>query len=78
MVWGLDFAPRNAYAAAISKRAFEKGLVIELAGAEDNVVKFLPALITEDDILKEGIDIIDAVIGEVHEEMKAEDKAGAK
>ena len=78
MVWGLDFAPRSAYAAAISKRAFEKGLVIELAGADNNVVKFLPALITEDDVLKEGIDIIDSAIGEVHEEMQAHEKAGSQ
>ena len=51
-------------AAVISRKAFEKGLVIELAGAEDNVVKFLPSLTMDEAVLREGLDIIEAAIGE--------------
>jgi diaminobutyrate-2-oxoglutarate transaminase len=62
MVWGLDFE-RTGFAADVSKEAFAKHLVIELAGADDNVVKFLPPLIMDEETLREGIAIIDQVIG---------------
>jgi diaminobutyrate-2-oxoglutarate transaminase len=64
MVWGLDFA-REGFASEISAAAFQNNLIIELAGADDNVVKFLPALVIEEDTLREGIGIIDHVIGEL-------------
>lgn len=70
MVWGLDFK-RSGFPSEISRRAFENKLVIELAGADDNVVKFLPALIIEEDTLREGMQIIDRVIGELLAEKKA-------
>lgn len=70
MVWGLDFK-RSGFPAEISRRAFENELVIELAGADDNVVKFLPALIIEEDTLRAGMQIIDRVIGELLAEKKA-------
>ena len=65
MVWGLDFKATPDLAAVISRKAFEKGLVIELAGAEDNVVKFLPSLTMDEAVLREGMDIIESAIGEV-------------
>ena len=65
MVWGLDFKATPNLAAAISSKAFEKGLVIELAGADDNVVKFLPSLTMGEAVLREGMDIIESAIGEV-------------
>ncbi len=61
MVWGLDFS-RTGFASEVSRGAFEEKLVIELAGADDNVVKFLPALTIEEEILREGMAIIDRVI----------------
>jgi diaminobutyrate-2-oxoglutarate transaminase len=64
MVWGLDFE-RSGFASQVSRGAFENNLIIELAGADDNVVKFLPALIIEEETLREGIAIIDKVIGEL-------------
>jgi diaminobutyrate-2-oxoglutarate transaminase len=64
MVWGLDFE-RSGFASEISRAAFNRNLVIELAGADDNVVKFLPALITEEETLRKGIGIIDEVISEL-------------
>jgi diaminobutyrate-2-oxoglutarate transaminase len=39
--------------------------VIELAGAEDNVVKFLPSLTMDESVLREGLDIIESAIGKV-------------
>lgn len=64
MVWGLDIG-RTGFASEVAALAFEKKLVIELAGAADNVVKFLPALIIEEETLREGLQIIDEVIGEL-------------
>lgn len=64
MVWGLDFE-RSGFAAEVSHAAFENRLVIELAGADDSVLKFLPALIIEEETLRQGMNIIDRVIGEL-------------
>ena len=49
-------------AAATSKNAFTHGLIIERAGPDDEVVKFMPALTIDDDTLRRGLDIVsDAV-----------------
>jgi diaminobutyrate-2-oxoglutarate transaminase len=64
MVWGLDFE-RPGFAGEVSKKAFTNNLVIELAGTDDNVVKFLPSLVIEEDTLRQGMAIIDKAIGEL-------------
>ncbi len=70
MVWGLDFE-RNGFPGEVSQAAFEKKLVIELAGADDSVVKFLPSLVIEEDTLRKGMAIIDEIIGELLEQKEA-------
>ena len=70
MVWGLDIE-RAGFAGEVSAAAFAKNLVIELAGADDNVVKFLPSLVIEEETLRKGIAIIDEVIGELIEQKDA-------
>ena len=52
-------------AGKITSVAFKKGLIIETSGADDQVVKFFCPLITSDESLKEGIDIVEASIKEV-------------
>ncbi len=64
MVWGLDI-PRSGFASLVSREAFDKQLIIELAGADDNVVKFLPALTIDEETLRKGIDLIDQAIGDL-------------
>ncbi len=64
MVWGLDIE-RPGFSGEVSTEAFANNLVIELAGADDNVVKFLPSLIIEEETLRQGMAIIDRVIGEL-------------
>jgi diaminobutyrate-2-oxoglutarate transaminase len=64
MVWGLDFE-RTGFAGEVLKKCFEKNLVIETAGADDNVVKFLPALTIEEETLREGLRIVEETIGEL-------------
>ena len=42
--------------------AFERGLIIETAGANDEVLKVLPPLLISDDELEAGLDIVDASV----------------
>jgi len=52
-------------AGKITQRAFQKGLIIETSGADDQVVKFLCPLIISDESLTQGIDIVEEAIREV-------------
>lgn len=65
MIWGIDFAHINAaLARETQRRCWDNGLVIELAGSADSVLKILPALTIEPHTLSEGLGIIkEAVAG---------------
>ncbi len=52
------------FASKITKFSFQKGLIIETSGADDQVVKLLCPLIISDENLKKGIDIIEQAIKE--------------
>nr|WP_188633473.1 diaminobutyrate--2-oxoglutarate transaminase [Lentibacillus kapialis] len=43
----------------ICAEAFQRGLILETAGPDDEVVKFLPPLIIDKEALKEGLKILD-------------------
>ncbi|WP_028316099.1 diaminobutyrate--2-oxoglutarate transaminase [Desulfatibacillum aliphaticivorans] len=64
MIWGLE-VPEKGLTSEVSSLCFEKGLVIELAGADDQVLKFLPPLIIDEETLRKGIAIVDEAIGEI-------------
>lgn len=64
MVWGIDFAD-TTFASSVSEAAFQRGLIIETAGANGQVLKFLAALTIEEDLIAEGLKIIDESIGAV-------------
>ena len=57
-------------AGAICARAFEKGLVIETSGADDEVVKVLAPLTTPDDTFRKGFAILLDAAREVTETNK--------
>ena len=57
----MERPPRNA-AAAVSRAAFERGLIIETAGPQDEVLKILPPLTITDEALQQGLDIIAASV----------------
>jgi diaminobutyrate-2-oxoglutarate transaminase len=57
LIYGLEMS-KPEIAKAISREAFRRKLIIELAGAEDQVLKFLPPLVIEDEILRRGVQII--------------------
>lgn len=52
-------------AGKITRKAFQKGLIIETSGADDQVVKFLCPLVISQENLKAGIDIVEQAIREV-------------
>jgi len=55
----------GGFAGKITKKAFQKGLIIETSGADDQVIKLLcPLIISEQNLLK-GLDIIEESIKEV-------------
>jgi diaminobutyrate-2-oxoglutarate transaminase len=56
-IYGLEMN-NPELAKAVSQQAFARKLIIELAGAEDQVLKFLPPLVIEDDVLSKGLEII--------------------
>ncbi len=62
MIYGLDIGAKGL-AAQVSRECFNRNLVIELSGARDNVVKILPPLVIEEELLVKGLDIIDESIG---------------
>lgn len=46
----------------ITGACFERGLIMETSGPEDNVVKVMPPLIIEDPDLEEGLDILEEAV----------------
>lgn len=67
LIQGVDFADATL-AARISQACFERGLIIETAGIDDQVLKLLPSLTIKEDELLHGLDIIEtslrAVMGQ--------------
>ena len=69
MIYGIEIKELGL-TSQISERCFENGLIIELAGADDQVIKLLPPLIIDEESLMKGLLIIDQSIGEILEERK--------
>jgi diaminobutyrate-2-oxoglutarate transaminase len=61
-IFGLASTVMPELAQAIAAEAFARGLVIEVAGPFDEVLKLLPALIIDDATLIRGLDIIEASV----------------
>ena len=72
MVWGIELS-QPGVASEAAQEAFQRGLLIETAGGEDQVLKFLPALTIEEDLLREGLEIVEqsfATLSEKRQQMK--------
>jgi diaminobutyrate-2-oxoglutarate transaminase len=73
MIWGIEF-PQPGVASDAAREAFTRGLVLETAGADDHVLKFLPPLVIEEEMLHEGLDIVEkslAALLEKRHQMKS-------
>ena len=75
LIYGLKI-PSLGFCDEISAEAFNRGLVIELAGAEDDVLKFLPPLVIDEEVLRAGLTIIDESIGILLQQKDAMKKGG--
>lgn len=64
LIWGMEMATA-AMAKGVSQRAFARKLILELAGADDQVVKLLPPLILDDVELERGFSILADCLAEV-------------
>ncbi|MCD8518077.1 MAG: diaminobutyrate--2-oxoglutarate transaminase [Burkholderiaceae bacterium] len=58
LIWGVEFSDREL-AAQVSQACFERGLIIETAGIDDQVLKLLPSLTIDEADLNHGLDIIE-------------------
>ena len=59
MIWGIACQPCPELAGEVSRAAFERNLIIETSGTDGHVLKLMPPLIIEDDLLEQGLDIIE-------------------
>lgn len=59
LLWGIELGRINPkFAIEVVHTAFECGLICEVAGRKDGVLKLMPPLTIEDSILKEGLSIV--------------------
>ncbi|MEQ8762345.1 MAG: diaminobutyrate--2-oxoglutarate transaminase [Planctomycetota bacterium] len=63
MIQGVAFEDKER-ASKISRAAFERGLIVETAGPDDEVLKFLAPLTIEDDVLTAGLDRLEQSFAE--------------
>lgn len=63
LIWGIEFEDVQL-ATRISQACFKRGLIIETAGIDDQVLKLLPSLTLSEDELCHGLDVIEAGLRE--------------
>lgn len=78
MIWGLDVHDGER-ASLIGRKSFESGLLIESAGIRDHVMKVLPALTIEIDLLENGLDVLEESVEHVlaNESLPAQEPSGS-
>jgi diaminobutyrate-2-oxoglutarate transaminase len=65
LIIGIDTTaldPTGALAKVVGRTCFDNGLVIERVGRNDTVMKVLPPLVIEEDLLHRGLDILIAAV----------------
>ena len=70
LIWGIDLSGLGNpnLAKKVANRCFASGLVIERAGRDDQVIKFLPPLTIEPALLKKGCEIVRKALADTLEE----------
>lgn len=58
MIWGISAEGHPELAGAVSRAAFERGVIVETSGANSQVLKLLPPLTITEDKLNQGLQII--------------------
>lgn len=67
MIQGLDCKDGNL-ADKIIRTAFSKGLIMETAGAQGQVIRCLPPLTVSEELLEEGLNLLSDIVNQVIEE----------
>ncbi len=67
MMWGIECAGAGGdpFSEAIIEACFERKLILERAGRDSSVVKLMPTLVIEDDVLLKGLQIVKEAFVEV-------------
>ena len=68
LIYGI-VVPKEGFCTSVSNEAFKKGVIIELAGPNGEVLKFLPPLTIDVKTLKRGVQIIEKSIDKVVREV---------
>jgi len=70
LMWGIDMGSYPCGTTQkIRKACFEQGLILELSGREDTVVKIMPPLVIDDEQLVQGLGILMKVLAETIQPM---------
>lgn len=64
LIWGVDLSELggDSLTRKVMQKCFEKGLVMERVGRDNAVMKLMPPLVIEDDLLIKGLDILKEVL----------------
>lgn len=63
LIWGIDFSSINpALALEAVHEGFERHIIMEVAGRKDSVLKLMPPLTIQEDVLMEGLHIVKEAI----------------
>jgi len=57
MIWGIEI-PRTGFVSELLSKAFESGLLVENCGVDGHVLKLLPPLTIDEDLLNRGLGIL--------------------
>lgn len=70
-IWGVDCGkiPVDGFARRVICKCFENGLIVELAGRKDCVVKLMPPLIADEETLARGLSILEVSLKACLEEL---------
>ncbi|AXH13545.1 diaminobutyrate--2-oxoglutarate transaminase [Halarcobacter bivalviorum] len=71
LAYGLEFKDDASIAGEISSYAFEEGLIVETCGNQDQVVKFLPPLVIDEETLTDGLNKLEKAIDRLFKDKKA-------
>lgn len=72
MIWGIEFEniPADGISEKVTEKAFDRGLIVECAGRKNSVVKIMPPLVIEKEVLQAGLEKLKAAVEDCLAELK--------
>lgn len=72
MIWGIEFEniPVDGLSERVTEKAFDRGLIVECAGRKNSVVKLMPPLVIEKEVLLEGLARLKCAVEDCLAELK--------